>query len=234
MLGSGYVPLFDAKVSQGSYLIEPKKLAAGKNTLQRRLFLWYVVGLKKGGYMKNLIKIGALVLVIVLPTMCQAGSKLSTDEAKKIIEQESGYPKLYVGIGDYPPGRPLTSHLRAYLTKEGYVTRGKYYTELTEKGKKKFEMIDSDFGRLGSCYALYTHQEYIKSIDEILIDEKKDIASVKYTIGFKQLPLGDFLTQWNNIYQKHGRNSIIIKDPPPSQSKIILKKYDKGWRKPQM
>ncbi|MDA3880265.1 MAG: hypothetical protein PF436_07760 [Prolixibacteraceae bacterium] len=169
---------------------------------------------------KNWLFVGVIIIALIL---ISCGEQLNNERAKEIISEYKEYPEPYIFYDTYDYGtteakgiNKIVSGEYVYLDNQNSVM--KWYKP-TEKGKDFIQSITySNYSRdIRASFAMYS--KHIKTIDEILVDKEKNIAIVKYTLGYVPLePIYSYMCPSKDCYKK------------ARKKEIKLKKYDKGWR----
>jgi hypothetical protein len=196
--------------------------------------------------MKTLMKIGALVLIILLPTVCQAGSKLSPDEAKKLILDRLYKGSDTVWITVNPKQSPGSRTTIEFLAKDDLISpspqivkvswsTNKYFYNITQKGKKFIRNYQTETinGKTYRAEDVITYTQmpgdkvaYLEMFDckckiNIIINEilhRGGIAKCTYTIT---------ISDDNPVLANFPNISRFITTGTSYQTFV---KYDEGWR----
>ena len=161
-----------------------------------------------------------------------SGGGPSQEEARKIISQYFGYPKLLDGIIHAgPAGGPGLKKFKKgidRLVKEGYLKKApgagpdEYYVPTSRSSRYvKGVYIKDSF----PMYEGAVCREVVKKIDDIRYDRKKNTAVITFTSGLE--PIEPFYSLFciNNFCEYFGEK---IKET--ETQKLRLMKYGEGWR----
>jgi hypothetical protein len=160
------------------------------------------------------------------------GGGPSQEEARKIISQYFGYPKLLVDIIHAGPagGQGLRKFEKAIkrLVKDGYLKKvpgagpDEYYVPTSRSSQYiRGVYIKESF----PLYEGAVCKEVVKKIDEILYDRQKNTAVITFTSGLE--PIEPFYSLFciNKYCEYFGKR---IKKT--EKQKLRLVKYGEGWR----
>lgn len=181
--------------------------------------------------MKNLLSVLSVVLLI---SACSGSSQnLTEQEAERLIREANNYPKqVSVSTGSIKTSSPYGKELKRLVHEGKFRCNGWITCEATDDIKHLFKKGNlryyHDRGTISA--EPYFLQKDIASIDEILIDSSNGTAVVKYTLGAKTSDYYDQLHAANPTYYESLIAGILKKLNSTSQEKIILKKWDQGWR----
>ncbi len=177
------------------------------------------------------------ILSILVVVSCSSVN-LSEEEAKRLISEANGYPKLIAtNFSKIRFNTPLYMEIQR-LEREGYLEK-KYKREnnerprpqiagkrqhliITDKGKKLIEFIEYEI-LLGYTFAPITHERKIKRITEI--EGKIDTVDVKYEVGY-------FSTEYFSHLMRIDRERMeeVTENLRVDKMQARLKKTDQGWK----
>ena len=178
-----------------------------------------------------------LLLVPIVLLIVSCGPRLSSSEAKAVIEKELQYPKTISTVINFWDKKsdiqPVTKlEMLDYFVKNGdmvysHVDYNDKVYKTTDKGRAYIKsdnvrISDGNSMQFSCAYA----QEFITGIKEVLIDEKSNTARVKYLVTLKP-----FEPYYSQVYEKSPECSVYKKKfGDAKEEEIVLKKFDKGWR----
>lgn len=179
------------------------------------------------------LTIGSLVL--------SCGPRLSEEEAKTIISERYGGERVSTLILVYENNKNSTEDKKLImglqkLISDGYVEiddtdyiKGQYYPyKPTSKGRPYINKL-SFYYRFSEdnvwTFDGTVARKVLKEINEILIDKQNNIATVTFTLKLEPVePIYSLVCVSSNC-SYFGLSSIN-----DEKMKVILKKWDKGWR----
>lgn len=191
--------------------------------------------------MRNSMSIMAILVLSIFSGIFQlsASTKLSEEEALNIINKHLGYPKaIFTPGSDNIEGSKCVIAIRK-LVADGYLRENRekvrnigdcpfggapdYIPTANVDQNALCGIVYNPYGKYFSLYGRFVKQE-ATAIDEILLDNKNDIAVVSFIIGYKPVePVHSRIC-------KEGQCKECEQFNKSRKEKIKLKKYDKGWR----
>lgn len=225
MGGQNHQPV-NRRIAAGTMLLIVLSCVGCENKLESAKKLWQennqdqAISKLKEELTKNPGNADATKLLEVYQTKVdqQNLEKIAIDAIRKNNNYPHGIVSLYHAYGDSPIKQEIIR-----LVRESFLIQQGNDFIPTEKGKDIIKSANYSFV-WGFSVEIKSHIEDVSKINEILVDSKNGVASVKYSVGFTPTEY------FNSLKKIDGQLFDDNYTPVVRKKEISFKKWDNGWR----